>query len=116
MYFFYFFSVKGNVTESTIIATIDCPDVGYCLFRNPLVTHTPYHVPCTLLIVIVSYLVVLSLVRLSTPLTPCTQLGYSTLPTLYYWFSKSVSIPYLFDSITCFVSYILLPLYICFRT
>ena len=38
------------VTESTIIATIHCPDVGYCLFGNPLVTHIPYHVPCTFLL------------------------------------------------------------------
>ena len=38
-----------TVTESTIIATIHCSDVGYCLFRNPLVTHIPYHVPSLLL-------------------------------------------------------------------
>ena len=38
-----------RVTESTIIATIHCPDVGYCLFRNPLVTHISYHVPSLLL-------------------------------------------------------------------
>ena len=38
-----------SVTESTIIATIHCLDVGYCLFRNPLVTHIPYHVPSLLL-------------------------------------------------------------------
>ena len=38
-----------NVTESTIIATTHCTDVGYCLFRNPLVTHIPYHVPSLLL-------------------------------------------------------------------
>jgi len=25
------------------------------------------------------------------------------LPTMYYWFSTLVAIPYLFDSITCFV-------------
>ena len=37
------------VTESTIIATTHCTDVGYCLFRNPLVTHIPYHVPSLLL-------------------------------------------------------------------
>ena len=37
------------VTESTIIATIHGPNVGYCLFRNPLVTHIPYHVPSLLL-------------------------------------------------------------------
>ena len=43
------FSVRGNVTKSTIIATIYCSDVGYCLFRNPLVTHIPYHVPFLLL-------------------------------------------------------------------
>ena len=42
--------------ESTIIATIHCPDVGYCLFGNPRVMHIPYHVPCIFLIVIVSYL------------------------------------------------------------
>ena len=45
----FFFSVDGNVMESNIIATIHCPDVGYCLFRNPLVTHIPYHVPSLLL-------------------------------------------------------------------
>ena len=38
-----------TVTESTIIATIHCSDVGYCLFRNPLVTHITYHVPSLLL-------------------------------------------------------------------
>ena len=73
-----------TVTESTIIATIHCPDVGYCLFGNPLVTHIPYHVPCTFLIVIVSYWVVLSLVRLLASFASCTQSGYSTLPTMYY--------------------------------
>ena len=114
--FFYFFSVRGNVTESTIIATIHCPDVGYCLFRIFLVTHIPYHVSCTLTIVIVSYWVVPSFARLFTPLVSYTQLGYSTLPTIYYWISTSVAIPCLFDSITCFVSYILSPLYLCFRT
>ena len=116
VFFFYFFSVRGNVTESTIIATIYCPDVGYCLFGNSLVTHIPYHVSCIFSIVIVSYWVVLSFARLFIPLAPCTQLGYSTLPTMYYWISTSVAIPCLFDSITCFVSYILSPLYLCFRT
>ena len=107
-----------SVTKSTIITTqaIHCPDVGYYLFGNPLVTHIPYHVPCIFLIVIISYLVVLSLVRLLAPFTPCIHLGYSTLPTRYYGISTSVAIPYLFDSITCFVSYILSPIYICFRT
>ena len=38
-----------RVTESTIITTIHCSDVGYCLFRNPLVTHIAYHVPSLLL-------------------------------------------------------------------
>ena len=104
------------VTESTIIATIHCPDVGYCLFRISLVTHIPYHVSCIFTIVIVSYWVVPSFARLFTPLTFCTRLGYSTLPTMYYWISTSVAIPCLFDSITCFVSYILSPLYLCFRT
>ena len=33
---------------------------------------------------------------------------------MYYWFSTLVAIPYLFDSITCFVSYILSPLYLCY--
>ena len=41
---FYFFSVRGNVMESTIIATIHCPDIWYCLFGIPLVTHIPYHI------------------------------------------------------------------------
>ena len=104
------------VTESTIIATIHCPYVGYCLFGISLVTHIPYYVPCTFPIAIVSYWVVLSFTHLFTPLVPCTQLGYSTLPTMYYWISTSVAIPCLFDSITCFVSYILSPLYLCFRT
>ena len=58
------------VTESTIIATIHCPDVGYCLFGISLVTHILYHVPCTFLIVIVSYWVVPSFARLFTPLAP----------------------------------------------
>ena len=110
-------SIHTNiVTESTIIATIHCPQVGYYLFGNPLVTHIPYHVSCIFLIVIVSYWVVLSLVRLLAPLAPCTQLGYSMLPTMYYWISTLVAISYLFDSITCFVSYILSPLYLCFKT
>ena len=64
----------SSVTESTIIATIPCPDVGYCLFGICLVTHIPYHVPCTFPIVIVSYWVVLSFVRLFTPLAPCNQI------------------------------------------
>ena len=59
---------REAVTESTIIATIHCSDVGYCLFRNPLVTHIPYHVSS--FIVIVSYWVVLSLVRLLAPPAP----------------------------------------------
>ena len=41
--------LKLGVTQSTIIATIHCSDVGYCLFRNPLVTHISYHLPCLLL-------------------------------------------------------------------
>ena len=115
--FLYSLSVTSSyVTESTIIATIHCPDVGYCLFGIPLVTHIPYHVHCTFPIVIVSYWVVFSFARLFIPLAPCTQLGYSTLPTMYYWISTSVAIPCLFDSITCFVSCILSPLYLCFRT
>ena len=56
--------------ESTIIATIHCPDVGYFLLENPLVTHIPHHVPSTFLIVIVSYWVVLSLVRLRAAFAP----------------------------------------------
>ena len=58
------------VTESTIIATIYYPDIRYCLFGNPLVTYIPYYAPCTFLIVIVSYWVLLSLVRLLAPLAP----------------------------------------------
>ena len=104
------------VTESTIIATIHCSGVGYCLFGISLVKHIPYHVPCTFPIVIVSYWVVPSFARLFTPLASGTQLGYSTLPTMYHWISTSVGIPCLFDSITCFVSYILSPVYLCFRT
>ena len=46
---FYDTPASFHVTESTIIATIHCSDVGYCLFRNPLVTHIPYHVPSLLL-------------------------------------------------------------------
>ena len=42
-------SEMRGVTESTIVATIHCPDVGYCQFRNPLVTQIPYHVPSLLL-------------------------------------------------------------------
>ena len=61
------------VTESTIIATIHCPDVGYCLFRNPLVN--AYLLPCTFLIVIVSYWVLLSLVRLLAPLAFLYPIG-----------------------------------------
>ena len=114
--FFYFFSVRGNVTESTIMATIDCPEIGYCLFGISLVMHIPYHVPCTLPVVIVSYWVVPSFACLFSPLAPGTQLRYSTLPTMYYRISTSVAIPCLFDSITCVVSYILSPLYVCFRT
>ena len=44
-----FIKATGTVTESTIITTIHCPDVEYCLFRNPLVTHNPYPVPSLLL-------------------------------------------------------------------
>ena len=44
-----------TVTESTIIATIHCPDVGFCLFRNPLVAHIPYHVPSLLLYFPIGY-------------------------------------------------------------
>ena len=73
--FFYFFSVKGNVTEATIIATIHCPDVGYCLFGISLVTHILYHVPCTFLIVMVFYWVVLSFARSFTPLAPLYPIG-----------------------------------------
>ena len=72
-----------------------------------LVTHIPYHVSCTFPIGIVSYWVVLFFARLFTPLAPLPNLGYSMLPTMYYWISTSVAIPCLFDSITCFVSYIL---------
>ena len=106
----------GFVTESTVIATIHCLDVGYYLFGISLVMHIPYHVPCTFPIVIVFYWVVLSIVRLFTSLAPCTQLGYSTLSTMYYWISTPVAIPCLFDSISCFVGYILSPRYLCFRT
>ena len=105
-------SILG-VTESTIVAIIHCPDIGYCLFGISLVAHILYRVPCTFLVLIISYWVVLSFARLFTPLAPCTQLGYSTLPTMYYWINTSVAIPSLFDSITCFVSYILSPLYLC---
>ena len=69
--------------ESIIIATTHCPDIGYCLFGIHLVMHIPYHVLCTFSIAIVSYWVTLSFARLFTPLTPCTQLGYSTVPTMY---------------------------------
>ena len=41
--------IMVSVTESTIIATIRCFDVGYCLFRNPLVMHISYHIPSLLL-------------------------------------------------------------------
>ena len=107
--------MRETVTESTIIATTHCPDVGYCLFGISLVTHISYHVPCTFLVVIVSYWIVLSFARLFIYFFSCTQLGYSMLPTMYCWTSTSVAIPCLFDSITCFVSYILSPLYLCFR-
>ena len=105
---------RNFVTESTIIATIHCFDVGYCLFRNPLVTHIPYHVPSLLLQFPIGYYFPQFAYQPSS--LPCTQLGYSTLSTMYYWISTSVAIPYLFDPITCFVSYILSPLYLCFRT
>ena len=59
-----------SVTESTIIATIHCPDIGYCLFGISLVMHIPYHVPCTFLIVIVSYWVVLPLLAYLLLLLP----------------------------------------------
>ena len=108
--------LSGFVTESTIMATIHCPDVGYCLFGIYRLTHIPYHVPCTFLIVLVFYLIVLAFARLLTPLAPCIKLGYSTLPTMYYWISTSVAIACLFDPITCPVRYILSPLYLCFRT
>ena len=84
--------------------------------RNLLVMHISYHVPSIFLIVIVSYWVVLSLVRLLASFAPCTHLGYSMLSAIYYWISTFVAILYLSDSVTCFVSYILLPLSLCFRT
>ena len=69
--FFYFFSVRGNVTESTIIATIYYPEVGYCLFGNPLVTLIPDHIPCTFLI---CYSFLLGSTFLSSLVsTPCSQ-------------------------------------------
>ena len=71
----YSYSRGPIVTESTIIPTIHCPDVGYCLFGNLLVTYIPYHAPCTSLIVIVSYWVLLSLVRLLAPLAPYAPIG-----------------------------------------
>src|SRR6201996_2761694 len=43
---FFYFSVRGNVTESTIIATIHCPDVGYCLFGISIVNAN--FLPCSL--------------------------------------------------------------------
>ena len=58
MVFHYLFENNICVTESAIIATIHCPDVGYCLFGISIVTYIPYHVSCTSLIVIVSYWVV----------------------------------------------------------
>ena len=105
-----------NVMESTSIATIHCPDVEHFLFVIPLVTHIPYHVPCTFLIVIVSYWVILFLVRILAHSWSRTPSGYFMLPTMYYWISISGAIFYLFDSITYFVSYILSPLYLCSRT
>ena len=53
---------------------------------------------------------------ISSPRSLVPLLGYSMLFTMYYWISTSVAIPYLFDSISCFVSYILSPLSLCFRT
>ena len=76
----------------------------------------PDYVPYISLIVIVSYWVVHSLVRLLAPLTPRTQLGHFTPPTMYYLISTSVAMSYLFDSISCFISYILSPIYLCFWT
>ena len=72
--------------KSTIIATAThCPNVGYCLFVISLVTHIPYYVSCTLLIVIVSkYWVGLSFAHVFTPLIPCTQFENSMFPTMYY--------------------------------
>ena len=64
--------VCSGVMESTIIATIHCPDSGYCLFGTPLVTHIPDHVSCTFCFVIVSYEVIPSFARLFTLLAPCT--------------------------------------------
>ena len=74
----------------------------------------PYLVPS--LLVIVSYWVVLSLVPLLLPFVHCTQLGNLVPFTTYYWFSISVATSYLFDSITCFVTYILSHLHFCFKT
>ena len=50
-------------------------EVGDCLFRNPLVMHIPYHAPCTFHIVIVSYWVLLSFVRLLAPRAPLYPTG-----------------------------------------
>ena len=77
---------------------------------------TNHSLPCSFPIVRVSYWVVLSLVCLLLPFVSCILLGNPILPTMYYWFSTLVAIPYLFDFITCFVSYILSHLHLCFRT
>lgn len=55
-------NVSVFVTECTIINTITCPDVGFCLFGNPQVIHILYHVPFTFLIDRVYYWVAQALV------------------------------------------------------
>ena len=65
-----FLQLLNSVTESTIIATIHCLDVGYCLFRNPLVTHIPYHLPSLLLQFPIGYYFLSQLISSPRSLVP----------------------------------------------
>jgi len=101
------------VTKSTNLAIIPYHDVGYCLLEFPgnesfITLYLPYCYGFLLGSTCLSSLI--------STFVPCTQLGNPMLPTMYYWFSTLVAIFYLFDSITCFVSYILSHLHLGFRT
>ena len=104
-----------TVTESTYCPrycndlTLDISYFCYYMVAFYLLLYFPYW--CSFLL---GYSFLSSLI--SIPHHPSTQLGNHMILLQYYWISTPVAIPYLFDSITCFVCYILSPLNLCFRT
>ena len=89
---------------------------GHSILSIRIYPVTNPSLPCTFPIIRVSYWAVLSLVRLLLPFVSCTVLGNPMLATIYYWFSTLVAIPFIFDSITCVVTHILLHLHLYFTT